>query len=88
MNAISTSLPHPRFSGAALVKSQGILLGISSLFVGYTLQSERPLPSNMFVPINALKPILNLQTSGRIQTPSRPWLGVQTEEVRGMPGCV
>jgi S1-C subfamily serine protease len=83
-NAIFTSPPHPRFSGAALVGPQGTLLGIGSLFVGDALRDDRPLSGNMFVPIDLLRPILkDLQTNGRTQEPSRPWLGVQTEEVRG-----
>jgi S1-C subfamily serine protease len=36
------------------------------------------------VPIDLLPPILaDLQTSGRVAGPGRPWLGLNAEEVRG-----
>jgi len=42
------------------------------------------MPTNMFVPIDLLKPILSdLKLSGRSQLPLRPWLGVRTEELYG-----
>jgi len=42
------------------------------------------MPTNMFVPIDLLKPILSdLKLSGRSKKPSRPWLGVRTEELYG-----
>jgi S1-C subfamily serine protease len=38
----------------------------------------------MFVPIDALPPILaDLIANGRIAGPGRPWLGLTTEEARG-----
>ena len=47
-------------------------------------QQGRPIPGNMFVPINQLKPILgDLLASGRRSDPPRPWLGVTLEEHRG-----
>ena len=40
--------------------------------------------TNMFVPIDLLKPILSdLKLSGRSRLPLRPWLGVRTEEFYG-----
>jgi membrane-associated protease RseP (regulator of RpoE activity) len=42
------------------------------------------IPTNMFVPIDLLKPILSdLKLSGSSKLPSRPWLGVRTEEIYG-----
>jgi S1-C subfamily serine protease len=42
------------------------------------------MPTNMFVPIDLLKPILSdLKLSGSSKLPSRPWLGVRTEELYG-----
>ena len=57
-------------------------MGIGSLFVGDALE-EANLPGNMFVPIDALKPILaELLTHGRAQGPVRPWLGIYGSEQR------
>ena len=40
----------------------------------------------MFVPIDALKPILaDLVKTGRRAGPARPWLGVSADEVSGPP---
>ena len=83
-DAIFTAPPHPNFSGAALIGSEGQLLGIGSLFVNDALPGERSFPGNMFVPIDRLKPILgDLIARGRPSEPPRPWLGVFTEEYRG-----
>jgi len=82
-DAIFTAPPHPQFAGAALIGPEGTLLGIGSLLVG----DARPgaeVRGNMFVPIDALKPILGeLLVAGRGPGPPRPWLGVYTEEVGG-----
>jgi len=83
-NAIFTAPPHTGFGGAALIGPDGRLLGIGSLIVGDAAAVDHPLPGNMFVPIDALKPILeDLIANGRAATPPRPWLGLYTEEVRG-----
>lgn len=83
-DAIFTAPPHMAFGGAALFGPKGRLLGIGSLIVGDAGGGESGLPGNMFVPIDALKPILtDLLAEGRAQTPARPWLGVFTQELRG-----
>jgi S1-C subfamily serine protease len=82
-DAIFTAPPHAEFGGAALFGPDGSLLGIGSLFVADAVE-EQPIPGNMFVPINALKPIMgDLLRHGRPVRPSKPWLGVYTQEVRG-----
>ena len=74
--AIFTAPPHPGFAGAALLGGRGELLGIGYLVVGDAIEG-RPLPGNMFVPVNRLKPILGeLLTDGRSAGPPRPWLGL------------
>ena len=81
-DAIFTAPPRGEHSGAALLGDDGSLLGIASLWVSDTLASGVAFPGNMFIPINLLKPILDdLITHGRRQTPSRPWLGIYTEEI-------
>ena len=80
-DAIFTAPPHPGFGGAGLIDAGGTLVGIGSLFVG-DAAAGRPLPGNMFVPIDALKPILaDLIAFGRSTAPPRPWLGLITRQV-------
>jgi S1-C subfamily serine protease len=83
-NAIFTAPPIDRFSGAALIDRNGHLVGIGYLFSQLTIEGVGLMPTNMFVPIDLLKPILrDLKLSGRTKLPSRPWLGVRTEEFYG-----
>ena len=83
-NAIYTTPPYPNFSGAALIGRKGKLLGIGSLFLQDVMPGRGPIPGNMFVPIDQLKPILaDLIVQGRSSRPSRPWLGMYTQEVGG-----
>jgi S1-C subfamily serine protease len=82
--AIFTSPPYSNFGGAALIGSDGKLLGVGSLFTNVTLPGFGSLPCNMFVPINLLKPIFeDLLKFGRRRQPPRPWLGLQAEETYG-----
>jgi S1-C subfamily serine protease len=83
-DAIFTAPPHRGFGGAALLGPDGRLLGIGSLFVGDAAAKDQPLAGNMFVPIDALKPVLaDLLSHGRRSGPGHPWLGVFTQELRG-----
>jgi len=83
-DAIFTTPPRADFGGAALIDQDGRLIGIGSLIVNDAGQEGRPIPGNMFVPINELKPILgDLLANGRRSDPPRPWLGVTLEEHRG-----
>jgi len=83
-NAIFAAPPLPNFGGAALIGRGGRLLGIGSLFVNDVLPDHGQVPSNMFVPIDRLKPILaDLLVKGRSSKPSRPWLGMFSQEVGG-----
>ena len=84
-NAIFTSPPYPEFGGAALIGSDGRLVGVGSLYVQDAFRgSDRLVAGNMFVPIDRLKPILDdLVRHGRPRTPPKPWLGLTSEEHRG-----
>lgn len=84
-NAIFVSPPHRFFSGSALIGSKNELVGIGSLIVSNAAEKkDNTIPGNMFVPIDALKPVLqSLVTTGRDPQPRRPWIGVYTEEYRG-----
>ena len=82
--AIFTAPPHSFHSGAALVGENGKLLGIGSLFVNDAATPHVPLPGNMFVPVDGLKPILaDLLQNGRRAGPKRPWIGANTFETNG-----
>jgi S1-C subfamily serine protease len=83
-NAIFTAPIYERFGGAALIDSEGKLVGIGSLAVGDAAGPDPLMPGNMFVPIDILKPIMaDLLEKGRPSTPPKPWLGVITREANG-----
>jgi S1-C subfamily serine protease len=82
--AIFTAPPFPSWSGAALINSKGELVGVGSLVIGDATGKGDGVYGNMFVPIDALTPILaDLISLGRVSGPGRPWLGITTEESRG-----
>jgi S1-C subfamily serine protease len=83
-NAIYTIPPYQNYGGAALIGSDGSLLGIGSIFTQIEVPDLGRLPANMFVPIDLLKPILSdLKTAGRSRKPQKPWLGMHTDESHG-----
>jgi len=83
-SAIFTSPPTLNWSGAALIGTDGALLGVGSLILRDVNEGDPALPGNMFVPIETLKPILaDLIKTGRRAGPARPWLGVAADEVQG-----
>ena len=69
----------------ALINKDMKLVGVGSLIVREaSTVGETVVPGNMFVPIDALKPILaDLVSTGRPAGAARPWLGVATDEVQG-----
>lgn len=80
--AIFTSPPHPSWSGAALLDKGGTMRGLGSLYVQDAEPGDRPVPGNMFVPLDILDPILaDLATTGRSRRPPKPWLGMYTSAV-------
>jgi S1-C subfamily serine protease len=83
-SAIYTYPPVEEWSGAPLIGSKGELLGIGSLAVRDAGGPGAPTPGNMFVPVDLLKPILeDLIADGHRKGPSRPWLGINADEVHG-----
>jgi len=83
-SAIYTIPPFQNYGGAALIGSDGYLLGIGSIFTQIDVPGFGPLPANMFVPIDLLKPILkDLKSAGRSRNPPKPWLGMHTDESHG-----
>ena len=82
-DAIFTAPAFPDWAGAALVDSSGRLVGIGSLYVRRA-EAGRGVPSNVFVPIDALKPILaDMLETGRGPGPARPWLGMFARDASG-----
>lgn len=80
-DAIFTAPPFPDWAGAALVGADGRLVGVGSLFLRAVASRRGVAPANMFVPIDALKPILgDMLETGRGPGPARPWMGMFTRD--------
>ncbi|WP_372524640.1 S1C family serine protease [Piscinibacter sp.] len=84
--ALFTTPARTDHSGAALFNASGELLGIGSLLVMDALgPNSAPLPGNMFVPVDLLKPILReLRERGASRSSARPWLGLNCMERDGV----
>jgi len=86
--AIFTYPPVMNWSGASLIGAKGELLGLGSLIVadavGNTAGDATPAPGNMFVPADLLNALIeDFIARGKASAPARPWLGLNTEELRG-----
>ena len=80
--ALFTAPAHPNWGGAALVGSDGRLLGVGSLLVQTVSSSGEQSGANMIVPIDLLKPILeDMKLYGRPNRPARPWLGFLVQDI-------
>ena len=80
--ALFTAPAHPNWGGAALVGSDGRLLGVGSLLVQTVSSSGEKGGANMIVPIDLLKPILeDMKLYGRPNRPPRPWLGFLVQDI-------
>jgi len=79
--AIFTVPVHPYWGGAALLDSEGRLIGTGSLYTEEAAPGTRARQGNMFVPIDLLAPIRrSMETTGSAGRQSRPWLGMHTAE--------
>jgi S1-C subfamily serine protease len=82
--AIFTYPPVMNWSGASLINGKGELLGLGSLIVADATGGGAQAPGNMFVPAELLKVLLEQTLAGgKAARTARPWLGVNTEELRG-----
>ncbi|MFN0299319.1 MAG: S1C family serine protease [Burkholderiales bacterium] len=82
--AIFVSPPTQAWAGAALINRELKLVGVGSLLVRDSSGDGSAAAGNMFVPIDVLKPILaDLISKGKRNGPTRPWLGLATEEFHG-----
>ena len=78
--ALFTAPAHPQWGGAALIGTDGRMLGIGSLLVQEKIDAG-VLQGNMIVPIDLLAPILDdMLKLGRPDLPPRPWLGIYVTE--------
>ncbi len=81
-DALYVSPIHPAFPGAALIGLDGKLVGIGG-FAHFDSADEEEVADTVFIPIDALKPILaDMLLDGR-SAERRPWLGLYCEEVDG-----
>ena len=73
---------HPAFPGAALIGLDGKLVGIGG-FAHFDSVEDEEVADSVFVPIDALKPVLaDLLLDGR-SAERRPWLGLYCEAIDG-----
>jgi S1-C subfamily serine protease len=83
-DALFTAPVHPMFGGAALLDDSGALVGIGSLTVSDAVRGRRPVPGNVFIPVDLLKRVLpDLLSEGRSSGPVRPWLGLYADDALG-----
>ncbi|MEX2631520.1 MAG: S1C family serine protease [Tistlia sp.] len=87
-DALFAAPSRPNWAGAALLDAEGRLVGLGSLQVGDTIGAAEAggpvIAGNMYVPIDALKPIYGeLVSFGRSRKAARPWLGLHSTELRG-----
>jgi S1-C subfamily serine protease len=83
--ALFVAPPHPQWGGAALIDTDGLLLGVGSLLVQDPASlGDGAQQGNMFVPVDLLDPILEGMLKGG-RPPGRPraWLGLYATEDKG-----
>ncbi|MEW6334213.1 MAG: S1C family serine protease [Thermodesulfobacteriota bacterium] len=82
--AIYTLPAFANFSGAALINTDGELIGIGSLFTQVLVPGWGLIGCNIAIPIDLLGPILDdLMRLGRSEKAQKPWLGIHAAESHG-----
>jgi S1-C subfamily serine protease len=72
------------WSGAGLFDEDGQLIGLGSLLVPDVFGDSKPMPGNLYVPLNELKPqLVELLRNGKRTGPAQSWLGISSQAVRG-----
>ncbi len=72
------------WSGAGLFDESGQLIGLGSLLVPDVFGDSKPMPGNLYVPLNELKPqLVELLRNGKRTGPAQSWLGISSQAVRG-----
>jgi len=76
-SAIYTAPAHPDWSGAALISTDGKLLGIGELLTAQARRDGEKLTGNVFVPVDLLRPLLaEIAETGKVTPRPHPWLGL------------
>lgn len=76
-SAIYTAPAYADWSGAALISTDGKLLGVGSLLVNQARSDNERMQGNMFVPVELLQPLLTeINAKGTITPQPHPWLGL------------
>jgi S1-C subfamily serine protease len=76
-NAIYTAPAYADWSGAALISTDGKLLGVGSLLVNQARSDRERMQGNVFVPVELLQPLLTeIIAKGKITPRPHPWLGL------------
>ena len=71
------------WSGAGLFDASGQLIGLGSLLVPDVFGDAKPMPGNLYVPLNELKPQLSeLLRNGKRTGPPQSWLGISSQALR------
>ena len=79
-DALFTVPAHPFWGGAAVIGTDGRLVGIGSLILQQGGEGRR-VDLNMAIPVQLLMPVLDdLLRFGRVDRPARPWLGLYAME--------
>jgi serine protease Do len=72
------------WSGAGLFDEDGQLIGLGSLLVPDVFGDSKPIPGNLYVPLNELKPqLVELLRNGKRTGPAQSWLGISSQALRG-----
>ena len=81
-DALFTAPAHGHWGGAALIASNGALVGIGSLHLPGATVGGQSTDLNMSVPIDLLSEVQDdLLRFGRTRRPARPWLGIYSHQV-------
>lgn len=76
-DAIYTAPAHADWSGAALISTDGKLLGIGALYVNRARSDSERLHGNVFVPVDLLQPLIaQVAANGKVTPKPHPWLGL------------
>ena len=72
------------WSGAGLFDERGQLIGLGSLLIPDVFGDAKPLPGNLYVPLNELKPqLVELLRNGKRAGPAQSWLGISSQALNG-----
>ena len=81
--ALFTTPPHPQWGGTAMVDHHGKLAAVGALLMQEATRGDT-FDTNVFIPVDLLLPIIDdLLLTGKVNRPTRPWLGLYSAEQQG-----